>query len=192
MSDEGGSSGDAALTMEASATEGQHTDGGLSPSAGTPAGRTTGVAAVLAGLATALLTGVTTQATVVGLGGVVVLLASLYRSSRVLATVGAAALFGSVILAGVAGAGAGQLLAGGAGAVLAWTFAHAAIDLRVSVGVAPTQDHELAHVTGTTAIVAGGAVPIYVVYSIDWGTVPPVAVALLLVGAVALTAALRR
>lgn len=157
-----------------------------------PAGRVVAATAVIAAALGALLAGHTTAATLVGLGSLLVLGVSLYRSSRVLATVAAVGLFGATVLAATAPAGAGQVLAAGVATVLAWTFAHASIDLRRSAGTAPARDHELAHVAGTTALVAGGALPIYLVYSIEWDGVPPLAVALLLAGAVALTAALRR
>ena len=157
-----------------------------------PAGRVVGAATVVASLCAVALTGVTTGATVAGLVGVLVVGLSQHRSSRVFATVGPSALFFALLLAAADGVLAGQLLAAGVTIVLAWTFAHAAIDLRRSVGTARSRAHELAHVAGTTALVAGAAVPTYLVYSIDWGTVPPLAVALFLVAALALTIALGR
>lgn len=161
-------------------------------SEGRPAGRIVALAAVLAALLAAVLTGQTTAATLLGLGSVALLGASQVRASRPLASVAAVGLFGATVLAASADAGAGQLLAAGVATLLAWTFAHAAVDLRRSVATAPTRDHELAHIAGTSALVAGAAVPGYLVYTIEWGSVPPLAVALLLVAAVSLTAALRR
>lgn len=159
---------------------------------GAPAGRLTGAVAVLAGLTAFALTGVGTLATLVGLGSVLLLVVSLVRPNRALATLAGMGLFGELVLAVAAGAGTGQVLAAGVGVVLAWTFAHAAIDLGRSVGTARSRDLELAHVAGTTAVVAGPGVGLYLVYSVDWGSLPPLALALLLFGAVALTAALRR
>lgn len=157
-----------------------------------PAGRSTGLVAVLAAVVAFLLVGVSTAATLAGAGGVGLVLVGLYRGSRVLATVAGVALFGALVLAAAGGAGPGQSLAAGVASVLAWTFAHAALDLRESVGAAPSRDHELAHVAGTTGLVGGVAVSLHLVYSVDWGAVPPLAAALLLFGGVALTAALRR
>lgn len=159
---------------------------------GRPAGRLVGTAAIAAGLVTILLTGLTTGATVAGVLGVAIVWLSRRRSSRVLATIGPVTLFGGTVLAAAAGAAAAQLLVAGVAIVLTWTFAHAAIDLRRSVGTAESRDHELAHVAGTTALVGGAAVPIYLVASIDWGTIPSLSVALFLVAALALTVALGR
>lgn len=157
-----------------------------------PAGRLVAGAAVVASLAAVGLAGTTTLATVAGVVGVALVALSRYRSSRPLATVGAAALFCAVVLAAIAGAGPGQVLAAGGAALLAWTFGHAAVDLHHSVGTAPSRDHELAHVAGTSALVVGGALPAYLVAAVDPGDVPPLAVALLVVAAVALTVAIGR
>lgn len=157
-----------------------------------PAGGLVAGAALLAAIATLALAGTTTTATLAGVGGVVLIGLSRYRGSRPLATVGAIALFGAVVFAAFAGAGRGQVLVAGAGTFLAWTFAHAAVDLPASVGTAPSRDHELAHVAGTSALVVGGAVPAYVVSTVEWGRVPALAVALLVLAAVALTVAIGR
>lgn len=159
---------------------------------GAPAGRLTAGAAALAGLSAFALTGVGTLATLTGLAALCLLVAALYRSSRILATLSGTGLFGELVLAAASGVPAGQLLAAGVGVLLAWTFAHSAIDLRQSVGTARSREMELAHLAGTTALVAGPGIGLYLVYSVDWGTVPPLALALLLFGAVSLTAALRR
>ncbi|SFR88101.1 hypothetical protein SAMN05216559_0445 [Halomicrobium zhouii] len=156
------------------------------------AGRITGGAAAMAGLSAFVLTGVDTLATLVGVASVLLLLTALGRSSRVLATLAGVGLFGELVLAAASGAPAGPLLAAAVGIILSWTFAHAAIDLAESVGTAPSRDLELAHLAGTTAVVAGPAVALYLVYSVEWGSVPPLALALILFGAVSLTAALRR
>lgn len=155
-------------------------------------GRLTAFASVGAALVPALLAGVDPTATAVGLASLAVLTWGLRRRSRVAVTVGAVGLFGECLLAGIAGVGAGSILASGAGVVLAWTFGHASVDLRATVGAGPTRDHELAHVAGTTAIVGGVGAAVWLLSTIDAGDPPPAAVALLVAGGVALLAALRR
>lgn len=179
---------DASPRADASDPSGKRWTGG---SDATP-GRLTGLAAVGAALVPALLAGVDPTATGLGLVSLVVLALGLRRRSRVAVTVGAVGLFGEVLLAGVDGVGAGSILAGGAGVVLAWTFGHASVDLRATVGAGPTRDHELAHVAGTTAAVCGLVAAIWLLSTVDAGDLPATAVALLVAGGVALVAALRR
>lgn len=155
-------------------------------------GRLTGLASVGAALVPALLAGVDPTATALGLASIAVLAGGLYRRSRVAVTVGAVGLFGECLLAGVAGVGTGSILAGGAGVVLAWTFGHASVDLRATVGAGPTRDHELAHVAGTTAMVGGAGAAVWLLSTVDAGDLPAAAVALFVAGGVALVVALGR
>lgn len=157
-----------------------------------PAGRVTGAVAVVAAVVAFLLTGVDTVATLVGFGSVLALVAALRRSNRPLVTLAGLGLFGAVLLAGAGGASPESLVSAGVAVLLAWTFAQSTVDLRESVGRARSRDAELAHVAGTTALAAGLAAPVYLVYTVDWGDLPTVAAALLVIGAVSLTAGLRR
>lgn len=159
---------------------------------GATSGRTTAIAAVVAGLLPAVLAGVDAVASLVGLGSLVLLGWGVRRGSGVAVTVAAVALFGELLLAGAAGVDAGSLLAGASGVVLALTFGHASVDLATGAGRAPTRDHELAHVAGTSVLVGGAAAVIGLLSTVDWGQLPPLAVALLVLGAVALLAALAR
>ncbi|WP_284006729.1 DUF7519 family protein [Haloarcula pelagica] len=103
-----------------------------------------------------------------------------------------AALFGAVLLAGVQGASTTTVLAGGVGTVLAWTFAHSALELRDDLGEARSRRLELSHTAGTTGLVAGAAVVAAVLFRASSFELPPLALAALVLAGVALTAALRR
>lgn len=157
----------------------------------TPAGLLTGSVAVCCGLATYALVAVGTVTVVVGGVGVLALAAGHARRSRRLADAGTACLFCAVVVATVLGLAPVTALAAAVALVLAWTFAHSAVDLRAALGSAPSHDLELAHVAGTTLLVAGAGAAAFLAFGVRLDVSPTVALAVLL-GAVGLTAALRR
>jgi len=154
-------------------------------------GRPSAVAALLAGGVAALLVSVTTVTTLMGLAAVTVLAVGLRHRSRSLVTLGALGLFGALLLSGGVSTRPGLTLAAGVGSLLCWTFAQTAVDLSGSLGTARTDRLERTHLAGTTALVAATAIVLDVLYRVDWGTLPPLAVACLLAGAVSLTIAFR-
>jgi hypothetical protein len=157
----------------------------------TRAGELVGLGSLLAGLVAVLAAGVGFLTLVVGGGGFVILVAARLSGSRTLATAGAVGLFCAVVLAALAGVGLAPLLVAGAATMLAGTFGHSAIELQESLGSAPSRDLEIAHVAGTVALVSGAALAAYLAASVRLSGISPLAVVVLLVAAVALTAALR-
>lgn len=147
------------------------------------------IAALAAAAVAALLAGVSTLTTVLGLTGVAVLAGGLWRRSRPVVTVAALCLLGATLLGGGASARPGLTLLAGVATLLSWTFAQTAVDLDHALGETPTGRLERTHVAGTTALVGGCGVVTYALYVVDWGQLPPLAVACLLVGAVSLVAA---
>lgn len=158
---------------------------------GAPAGLLTGSVAVLCGLVAFGLASVGTPTLALGAAGVLLLALAHARDSRRLATAGASALYCQLLVAVVAGLGAVPALAAAAATVLAWTFAHSAVDLRATLGDAPSRSLELTHVAGTTAIAVVGALAAYAVFGISLGGLPPSMALAFLLAAVGLTAALR-
>ncbi|WP_424001790.1 DUF7519 family protein [Haloarcula salina] len=158
----------------------------------TRTGLVCGGAAVLAGVATLFVAGVGTAATAAGVAAVVVLGGGLaVRSGRLIDLAGAA-LFLGVLVAALQGASATTVLVGGGGTVLAWTFGHAAVDLRDDLGTGPSVTVESAHVAGTTALVGVAVAVTALLFRVDVPRLPPLALASVVLGAIALTAALRR
>ncbi len=84
-----------------------------------------------------------------------------------------------------------MLVAGGA-TVLAWTFAHAAIDLYADLGTAPGTPVELTHVAGTTGLVGVSVVVTTLLIQLDVPPLSPLSAGEARAGAIALTAALCR
>lgn len=156
-----------------------------------PAGLVTGTVAVGCGLAAFALAAVGLATVLLGAVGLLALAAGHAWQSRRLADAGAVALFCELLLAGIQGLGPATLLAAAVALVLAWTFAHSAVDLRTTLGSAPSRDLELAHLTGTALLVGGAAAVAFVAFGVSLGADSAVALAFLL-GAVGLVAALRR
>ena len=101
-------------------------------------------------------------------------------------------LFLALLVAALQGATTATVLVAGGATVLAWTFAHAAIDLYADLGTAPGTPVELTHVAGTTGLVGGSVVVTTLLFQLDVPPLSPLALASVVLGAIALTAALRR
>jgi len=155
------------------------------------AGLVTGAVAVACGVVAFVLAAVDTVTVLAGAAGILALALGYARQSRRLADTGVACLFCELLVAAVAGLGPVLALAAAVALVLAWTFAHSAVDLRGSLGSAPSRDLELIHLAGTTGVVVAAAVVAFAGAGLSLGADPTVALAFLL-GAVGLTAALRR
>ncbi|MFC6975058.1 hypothetical protein ACFQL1_10920 [Halomicroarcula sp. GCM10025709] len=150
------------------------------------------LAAGLATVGTLFVAGIGPLSTAAALLALVALAGSWLADNGLLANLVGAALFGAVLLAGVQGASTTTVLAGGVGTVLAWTFAHSALELRDDLGEARSRRLELSHTAGTTGLVAGAAVVAAVLFRASSFELPPLALAALVLAGVALTAALRR
>ena len=130
--------------------------------------------------------------TLVAVAGVPFLLYGVLRGSRRGVSLGAFAVFGGVVLAGIVGAPPGPLLVGTAATVIAWDLGEQAINVGEQLGrEARTVRGELVHaasgtVVGGLAIAAG-----YGVFALATGGQPLAALVLLLVAAIALVEAVR-
>jgi hypothetical protein len=124
--------------------------------------------------------------------GVLLVGLGLVRVSRRLVTLGGAALFAGVVLAGVQGAPPESLLLSTLGAVLAWDVADHAIGVGEHLGrEADTRRVELVHAATSLLVGVFGAGVCFATYVVAAGGQPVSALVLLLLGAVALVAALR-
>jgi hypothetical protein len=157
----------------------------------TPAGLVTGTVGVCCGLAAFALVAVGWPTVLLGAVGLLALAGSLAESSRRLADAGAAALFLAVLVATLQGVGPFATLAAAGALVCAWTFAHAGVDLRGTLGTAPSGGLELAGLAGTAGLVAVAAAVAVLAYGVSLGADPTVAL-VFLAGAVGLVAALRQ
>ncbi len=125
--------------------------------------------------------------------GVAVLAAGVYRASRRAVTVGAGALLLAVVVSGVRGAGPEPLLVGVLGSLVAWDVAEHGIGVGEQLGrETETRRGELVHAASSVLVGTAGAAVGYLVYSLSAGGQPVSALVFLLVGVVALVAALRR
>lgn len=124
--------------------------------------------------------------------GVLLLGVGLFRASRRLVAWGAAALFASVLLAGVRGGLPEPVLLAALGTVLAWDTADHALGVGEQLG-RETDSSRLVAVHAATTLLVGvfGAAVCYAVYLAVGGGQPVSAVVLLLLGSVALVSALR-
>lgn len=128
----------------------------------------------------------------VALLGVVLVAFGATVGERWAVTAGSFVCFGGVLVAGLAGAPPAPIVAGTVAAVAAWDLGENAINLGEHVGRnTPTRRAELAHATATTGVGVVAATGGYLVYNSLTGSPASVAVILLLVGGVALVAALR-
>jgi hypothetical protein len=124
--------------------------------------------------------------------GVLLVGLGLFRVSRRLVTLGGAALFAGVVLAGVQGAPPESILLGALGSVLAWDVAEHAIGVGEHLGrEADTTRIELVHAATSLLVGVFGAGVCYATFLVAAGGQPVSALVLLLLGAVALVAALR-
>lgn len=158
----------------------------------TRAGLICGGAAITASVVTLFVAGIGAVSTAAALAGVILLGGGqLVRSARLI-DLASTALFLGLLVAALQGATTTAVLAAGGGTVLAWTFAHAAVDLHADLGTAPSTTVEFAHVSGTTALVGGAVLVTTLLFQLDVPRLSPLALASVVLGAVALTAALRR
>ncbi|WP_254546198.1 DUF7519 family protein [Halomarina pelagica] len=156
-----------------------------------PSGAAVGVATAAA-LVAALPLAVTPLSLPLGLSGVLLLASGTATGSERGATVGVGALLAGVVVAGLGGAGAATLLFATGASVVAWDAAAQAIDLGATLGRAADAPRPLAvHVAATAGLVAAAAALGYVTFRLSAGGRPLLALVLLLVGALALAAALR-
>lgn len=124
--------------------------------------------------------------------GVVVLAVGLFRGSRRLVTAGGVFLFAALLLAGAAGASPAALVLGVLFAVLAWDVGEHGIVVGEQLGrEADTTRVELAHAAVTLAVGATATAVGYGLYRAAAGGQPVTALVFLLLGLVALVAALR-
>lgn len=143
-------------------------------------------------LAAVVLTLGSELAGAVGLLAVAVLLAALAAESTRLCSVAAGGLVLAVVTAGATGATPAPLVAGGVLAVTAWDVADHGLGLGRQVGHgAVTRRNELVHAVGSLAVggAAGGAA--FGGYLAAAGGQPVTALTFLLLGSIALLAALR-
>lgn len=143
--------------------------------------------------AIALLTTIPSVAGVAfGVAGIGSVTAGLVRGSRRLVTLGAGALFGGVLLAGLAGASVESLLVGTAAVVLVWDVGEQAINVGEQLGrAAVTARGETAHAAASTVVGASGVGLGYAVYVLTTGGQPMTALVFLLLSAVLFASALR-
>jgi hypothetical protein len=147
------------------------------------------VAATLATLAVA-----TASPTAAGVAavGVVLFAAALVRGSRRFVAGGAALLGVAVLYAGVVGSGVSALVVALWLGVVAWDVGEHAIGVGEQLGRgADSRRVELVHLAGSTFVGALGTAVGYGAYRASTGGQPVVALVFLLLGVVALVAALR-
>jgi len=141
-----------------------------------------GVVSLIPSLRGGILPGVA-----IGLLGVTVVLAGLYRGVSSAITGGALCLYFNILIAGVNGVGAIWLLGGALGTVVAWDSANNAVKVRKQLlSDADTTDIELLHAGATAVvIVAAGILAFFASFLV---VTPPsvVVVVLLLLTAVIL------
>ena len=124
--------------------------------------------------------------------GVLLLGVGLYRASRRFVTTGSAALFLAVLLAGVRGGVPEAVLLAALATVLAWDTADHALGVGEQLGrEADSSRLVLVHAATTLLVGVFGSAVCYAAYLAVGGGQPVSAVVLLLLGAVALVAALR-
>lgn len=149
-------------------------------------------AAIAFGLVVAGLAGPTwTPALVVSGAGVIGLVIGLTRSDRRITAFATFALLASVLAAGVAGAGPGQLLPALAASLLAWDFAVGALDASRELRGGTVERTEALHVgtaTGVAVLTTGVVYGVYRTLAVGYSLV---GVGLLVVAAVALGLAAR-
>lgn len=126
-----------------------------------------------------------------GLLGLLLLVAGVLRGRRSLVGGGAVSLFGGVLLGGLVGAGPELLLLAAAASLVAWDAAEHAVGLGEAVGRRGDARRSLAvHTAGSGLLVALGGAVAYGAFR-GAGSGSPLALVLLLAGAVALVSVLR-
>lgn len=123
--------------------------------------------------------------------GVVLLAVAARTGDRRLVSVGAAALLGGVLVAGVSGASPASLFVGVGATVLAWDAGGTAIDLGAQLGrAADTRRVELVHAAASAGVAVASAAIGYAVFLVMAGGQPLGALLLLLLAGAILVAAL--
>lgn len=123
--------------------------------------------------------------------GVVLLVAAARVGDRRLVSVGAVALLGGVLVAGVAGASTGSLLVGVGATVFAWDAGGTSIDLGAQLGrAADTRRLEIVHAAASAGVATASAAVGYAVFLVMAGGQPVTALLLLLLAGALLVAAL--
>lgn len=146
-----------------------------------------------AGIATLALVFTTATAAVGGLVATVVLVAGLRRGSRRLLDAAGGVFFLALLVAGVGGAGAEALLLAAVASMLTWDVAENALSVGEHLGRETAATRlEVVHAATTLLVLVVGVGVVYALWSVASGGQPIAAVVLLLVGAVALVAAVRR
>lgn len=130
---------------------------------------------------------------IVAVGGLVLVVWGLLAGTRRIVTVGAVALLGGVLYAGLAGAPAVLLLGGVGASVFAWDSSGFSIDLGAQLGrEAATTRLEVVHAVASAAVALATAGVGYAVYLTATGGQPMAALLLLLLAGMVLVAALDR
>lgn len=144
--------------------------------------------AAAAGLAAAgALAPVDAEGTALAAAGTALVVAGAVLASRRTRDLGLAWLVLAAVLAGLRGAGPGPLLVAGVAAVVAWDAADQAVGVGEQLGrAARTRRVEAVHAAGSLLVGLGGATVGYGAYRLAGGGTPVAALALLLVGAIAL------
>lgn len=156
------------------------------------AGVVCGGAALAMSIVTLFTAGISAVSTAAALVGAVLLAGGQLIQSGRLVDLASASLFLGLLVAALQGATTTTVLVAGGATVLAWTFAHAAIDIHADLGTAPGTPVELTHVAGTTGLVGASVVVTTLLFQLNVPPLSPLALASVVLGAIALTAALRR
>lgn len=157
-----------------------------------PARFSAGAALGAAGLAGVAAVGGSGWWVLLAPAGVALLAAGLRRPDRRLVTLGGASLACAAFVTGLAGGGPARLVVAVAAAFVAWDLGEHAITLGEQLGRrAATRRLEFLHAGATVGVATAAAGAAYVVFALSGGGRPVDALVLLLVGAMALLAALR-
>lgn len=148
--------------------------------------------AMLGSLAALTVSGVPSGLGIGAIGGVA-LLGAAYAGSRKLLDIAAAVMFFGIVFAGIGGGKPVSLLVSLVGLVVAWDLSEYAISIGEQLGRdAPTRRVELVHAAETSLVGAGGAAIGYGVFRVAGGNQPASSLAILLLGGILITWALRR
>ncbi|MFB6268885.1 MAG: hypothetical protein ABEH83_03015 [Halobacterium sp.] len=151
-------------------------------------GTISGAAAVVAAAFSVVLAGVDAFATVVGATGLLCVAAGVVERRRSPVTLGAALLGVATLAGGAAGAGTAAVVAAACAAMVAWTLGQTSAALASTDAAARTVALELTHVAGTTAVAGVAAGVALAPRAVDFDA-SPLGLALVVVGGLALTAA---
>ena len=153
----------------------------------------TALALSAAGFATLALAFTTATAAVGGIVATVVLAVGLTRTSRRIVDAAGGLFFLALLFAGVGAAGVEALLLAAVASMLAWDTGENALSIGEHLGrETETTRLELVHAATTLFVIVVGVGLVYALWSVASGGQPIAAVVLLLVGAIALVAAVRR